>query len=55
LPLDCLTCHGFYAATTKPDRITAMHAAIPGGLLAIRTGQASRTAVIDIDPRNGAG
>ncbi len=49
----CLTCHGFYAATTDPDRITAMHAAIPGGLLAIRTGTISGLAVIDIDPRNG--
>jgi hypothetical protein len=49
----CLTCHGFYAATTDPDRITAMHAAVPGGMLAIRTGTASRRVVIDIDPRNG--
>jgi hypothetical protein len=50
---DCLTCHGFYAATTDPDRITAMYAAVPRGLLAIRTGVASGLAVIDIDPRNG--
>jgi hypothetical protein len=49
----CLTCHGFYAATTDPDRITAMHTAVPGGILAIRTGTASRRVVIDIDPRNG--
>jgi hypothetical protein len=49
----CLTCHGFYAATTDPDRITAMQAAVPGGMLAIRTGSAAGRVVIDIDPRNG--
>ncbi|GIF16606.1 bifunctional DNA primase/polymerase [Actinoplanes teichomyceticus] len=49
---DCLTCHGFYAATTDPARIRAMHEAVPGGLLAIRTGIVSNRVVIDIDPRN---
>jgi hypothetical protein len=49
----CLTCHGFYAATTDPDRIKAMVQAVPAGLLAIRTGAASGIAGIDIDPRNG--
>jgi hypothetical protein len=48
-----LTCHGFYAATTDPDRIHAMHTAVPGGMLAIRTGRISDLAVVDIDPRNG--
>jgi hypothetical protein len=48
-----LTCHGFYAATTDPDRIHVMHDTVPGGLLAIRTGTPSNLAVIDIDPRNG--
>ncbi|GAA2579643.1 bifunctional DNA primase/polymerase [Winogradskya consettensis] len=48
-----LTCHGFYAATLDPDRIRAMLAAVPTGLLAIRTGTAARIAVVDIDPRNG--
>ncbi|MDQ0367964.1 bifunctional DNA primase/polymerase [Catenuloplanes indicus] len=48
---ECLTCHGFYAASTDPDRITAMRAAVPRGLLAIRTG--GPVAVVDIDPRNG--
>ena len=54
-PATCehLTCHGFYAATTDPDRIHAMHAAHPRGLLAIRTGTASGLLVVDIDPRNG--
>ena len=50
---DCLTCHGFHAATTDPARLAAMLAAVPGGLLAIRTGTAAGLAVVDIDPRNG--
>lgn len=49
----CLTCHGFYAASRDPVRIRAMHAAVPGGLLAVRTGAASGIVVVDIDPRNG--
>ncbi len=49
----CLTCHGFYAATVDPDRIAAMFAAVPDGLLAIRTGAVSGLAIVDIDPRNG--
>jgi hypothetical protein len=49
----CLTCHGFYAATRDPARIAAMRATVPGGMLAIRTGQAADLAVVDIDPRNG--
>jgi hypothetical protein len=50
---DCLTCHGFYAATLDPARLGAMLGAVPGGLLAIRTGTASGLLVVDIDPRNG--
>ena len=49
----CLTCHGFYAATTDPERLAAMLAKVPGGLLAIRTGTVSGLLVVDIDPRNG--
>ena len=49
----CLTCHGFYAATTSPARLAAMLARVPGGLLAIRTGTVSGLVVVDIDPRNG--
>jgi hypothetical protein len=49
----CLTCHGFHAATTDPARLTGMLAAVPGRLLAIRTGTVSGLAVVDIDPRNG--
>ena len=37
----CLTCHGFYAATTSPARLAAMLAKVPGGVLAIRTGAVS--------------
>jgi hypothetical protein len=49
----CLTCHGFYAATTDPDRLQAMANAVPGGLLAIRTGVPSGLVVVDIDPDHG--
>lgn len=49
----CLTCHGFYAATTDPGRLAAMLAKVPGGLLAIRTGTVAGLLVVDIDPRNG--
>jgi hypothetical protein len=50
---ECLTCHGFHAATTDPDRLAAMLRRVRGGLLAIRTGTASGLALVDIDPRNG--
>ncbi|WP_239376049.1 bifunctional DNA primase/polymerase [Frankia sp. Cj5] len=49
----CLTCHGFYAATNQPDRAAAMLAAVPDGLLAIRTGIWSGLVVVDIDPAHG--
>jgi hypothetical protein len=49
----CLTCHGFYAATTDPDRIRAMDRRIPRGLVAIRTGSPSGTVVIDVDAPDG--
>lgn len=50
---DCLICHGLYAATTDPDRIRAMRAAVPRGMLAVRTGAPSGIVVVDIDPANG--
>ncbi|SMD14194.1 bifunctional DNA primase/polymerase [Kibdelosporangium aridum] len=50
---ECLTCHGFYAATTDPARVTAMVTQHPRGLLAVRTGAVSVLVVVDIDPRNG--
>ncbi|MFI6819778.1 bifunctional DNA primase/polymerase [Micromonospora sp. NPDC050187] len=49
----CLTCHGFYAATTDPDRIAAIVNAVPTGQLALRTGAASDTVVVDVDPAHG--
>jgi hypothetical protein len=49
----CLTCHGFYATTCDPDRIRALLAAVPRGLLAIRTGAVSGLVVTDIGPRHG--
>ena len=46
---ECLHCHGFYAATTDPDRIRAM-VDRPGGMcLAVRTGEVSGLAVVDVD------
>nr|WP_042198379.1 bifunctional DNA primase/polymerase [Kibdelosporangium sp. MJ126-NF4]CEL23363.1 prophage Lp4 protein 7, DNA replication [Kibdelosporangium sp. MJ126-NF4]CTQ96901.1 prophage Lp4 protein 7, DNA replication [Kibdelosporangium sp. MJ126-NF4] len=51
-----LTCHGFYAATTDVNRLDAMIAAHPDGLLAVRTGAApvgAGVVVIDIDPGHG--
>lgn len=50
---ECFTCHGFYAASTDRQRITAMLTTHPAGLLAIRTGAVSGLLVVDIDPRNG--
>jgi hypothetical protein len=49
----CLFCHGFYAATTDPDRLRAMLHTMPGGMLAMRTGAASGIVVADIDPDHG--
>ncbi|MFC6015526.1 bifunctional DNA primase/polymerase [Plantactinospora solaniradicis] len=49
----CLTCHGFYAATTDPEQVAAIVAAVPGGQLALRTGVASGVVVVDVDPRHG--
>ncbi|GAA1566101.1 hypothetical protein GCM10009789_19470 [Kribbella sancticallisti] len=48
-----LTCHGFYAATTNPDRLTAIIAAVPGGQLAVRTGAVSGLVGVDVDPAHG--
>jgi hypothetical protein len=49
----CLTCHGFYAATTDPHRIRAMLRTVRGGMLAIRTGAPAGLVVVDIDPDHG--
>jgi hypothetical protein len=46
----CLCCHGFHAAKRDPDRLAEMLRLHPRGLLAIRTGGASGTVVIDVDP-----
>ncbi|MEV8377831.1 bifunctional DNA primase/polymerase [Kribbella sp. NPDC056861] len=48
-----LTCHGFYAASTDPDRVAAIVAAVPRGQLAVRTGAVSGLLVVDIDPAHG--
>jgi len=49
----CLTCHGFYAASTDPERIARMITAVGSGQLAVRTGAASGLVVIDVDPDHG--
>ncbi|WP_344313344.1 bifunctional DNA primase/polymerase [Fodinicola feengrottensis] len=49
----CLTCHGFYAATTNPARIAAVVRAVPGGQLAVRTGDRAQLLVVDVDPAHG--
>ena len=48
-----LACHGFYAATTDPDRVAAIVAAVPGGQLAVRTGSVSGLVGVDVDPAHG--
>ena len=53
---ECLTCHGFYAATRDPARLESMVAAHPDGLLAVRTGagpDGAGVVGIDIDPAHG--
>jgi hypothetical protein len=45
----CLMCHGFYAATLDVARVEEMMRLHPRGLLAVRTGAVSGTAVIDVD------
>jgi Bifunctional DNA primase/polymerase, N-terminal len=47
----CLMCHGFYAATLDVARVQEMVRLHPRGLLAVRTGAVSGTAVIDVDAR----
>jgi Bifunctional DNA primase/polymerase, N-terminal len=45
----CLCCHGFYGATLDRSRLAEMVRRHPRGLLAIRTGAPSGTAVVDVD------
>ncbi|MEV0291007.1 bifunctional DNA primase/polymerase [Kribbella sp. NPDC050820] len=54
-PATCghLTCHGFYAATTNPERVAQIVAAVPAGQLAVRTGAVSGVVVVDVDPAHG--
>lgn len=51
-----LTCHGFHAASTDPDRVAAIIAAVPRGQLAVRTGSADTASgllIVDVDPAHG--
>jgi P4 family phage/plasmid primase-like protien len=45
----CLTCHGFYAATSDRDRLELMMTLHPAGHLAVRTGSVSDIVVIDAE------
>lgn len=45
----CLTCHGFYAATSNLDAIEDMVTRHPDGWLAVRTGAASNLLVLDFE------
>src|ERR1700759_2432758 len=47
-PCECLTCHGFYAATLDPQRWLKLVKAAPAGYLAIST-HASGVLVVDIE------
>lgn len=46
---ECISCHGFYAATKDAQRFDRFLAKIPLGHLAIRTGRASRLLVVDAE------
>lgn len=48
----CLTCHGFYAATTDRARFAEILRRVPDGQLAIRTGEVSGLVVVEVDPKN---
>jgi hypothetical protein len=47
------TPHGFNDASSDPERITEMFARWPGDNVGHKTGRASGTVSIDVDPRNG--
>lgn len=47
------TPHGFNDASSDPETIADMFARWPGGNVGLRTGKASGTVIIDVDPRNG--
>lgn len=49
----CLTCHGFYAATSDTRRLEAMFRRHPDNPVAIRTGAQSGIVVVEVDPKNG--
>ena len=47
------TPHGFNDASSDPERIAELFTRWPGGNVGHKTGRASGTVVIDVDPRNG--
>jgi hypothetical protein len=53
---DCLTCHGFWAASTSPEKLARQLRAVgPDATLALRTGLDSKVLVMDLDPKPGRG
>lgn len=50
---DCLTCHGFHAATTDPERLAAMWDYAPRALIGVATGRVSGLVVLDFDAHPG--
>lgn len=49
----CLTCHGFYAATDDDTKIHMMNRLYPNHPWAVRTGKASGIIIIDVDGMEG--
>jgi hypothetical protein len=47
------TPHGFNDASSDPERIAELFACWPGDNVGHKTGRASGTVIIDVDPRNG--
>ena len=47
------TPHGFNDASSDPERIADLFTRWPGGNVGLKTGRASGTVIIDVDPRNG--
>jgi DNA-binding transcriptional ArsR family regulator len=47
------TPHGFNDASSDQERIADIFARWPGGNVGLKTGRASGTVIIDVDPRNG--
>jgi DNA-binding transcriptional ArsR family regulator len=47
------TPHGFNDASSDPERIAELFVRWPGGNVGLKTGRASGTVILDVDPRDG--